>query len=161
VGAFVKDGYVPHVQNQLNTRFEPGDALTEMIAFQGEFKLFSRQHTLRSSFGLLNIAPVGEADRDGFMRYLDWLQRTDAKVDDKATSRNGHDQIITSLQQNLEGKSPLPVYFTWHPAEQPKGAVLVTSSAPAYNFSSANYLIISVPTMPAGGAKARARKKRA
>jgi hypothetical protein len=93
------------------------------------------------------------------MRYLDWLQRTDAKVDDKATSRNGHDQIVTSLQQNLEGKSPLPVFFTWHPAEEPKGAVLISSAAPAFNFSTKNYLIISVPTMRADRPKAGARKK--
>ena len=34
MGAFVPAGYVPHVQEQLNSRFAVGDALTEMIGFQ-------------------------------------------------------------------------------------------------------------------------------
>ena len=58
MGAFVADGYVPHVQEQVNSRFALGDALTEMIGFQKEFKLFSPPHTLRSAMTLLNIAPV-------------------------------------------------------------------------------------------------------
>ena len=49
MGAFVADGYVPHVQEQVNSRFDVGDALTEMIGFQNEFKLFSPPHTLRSA----------------------------------------------------------------------------------------------------------------
>src|SRR4029077_9157190 len=107
MGAFVKDGYVPHVQDQLNSRFAVGDALTEMIGFQKEFKLFSPDHTLRSSFTLLNIAPVEEKDRDGFLKYLDFLKRTGAEVNGQATRLTGHNQIIASLQENLESKRPM------------------------------------------------------
>ena len=57
MGALVADGYVPHVQDQINSRFAAGDALREMVGFQKEFKLFSLQHSLKSAFTLLNIAP--------------------------------------------------------------------------------------------------------
>ena len=90
MGAFVADGYVPHVQEQLNSRFAVGDALTEMIGFQKEFKLFSSPHTLRSAFTLLNIAPVGEKDREGFLRYLQALMKTKADVNGKPSNLSGH-----------------------------------------------------------------------
>jgi hypothetical protein len=159
MGAFVKDGYVPHVQDQLNSRFAVGDALTEMIGFQREFKLFSPDHTLRSSFTLLNIAPVEEKDRDGFLKYLDFLKRTGAEVNGQATRLTGHNQIIASLQENLESKRPMPVYFTWHPSDpSAKGVVQITSTEP-FSFSSKTFLTISVPTEPARRPKAGARKK--
>ena len=159
MGALVADGYVPHVQEQLNSRFI-GEALEEMIGFQKEFKLFSQQHSLTSSFTMLNIAPVGEKDRDGFLTYLKQLRKTTAEVDGKATRLNGHDQIITSLQENLESKRPSPVYFTWHPKGASRwGVVQVTSSDRALNFSSKTFLTISVPTVPADRPKAGARKK--
>src|SRR2546430_13406337 len=101
-------------KSRLNSRFI-GEALEEMIGFQKEFKLFSQQHSLTSSFTVLNIAPVGEKDRDGFLKYLEQLRKTTAEVDGKATKLNGHNQIIASLQENLESNRPSPVYFTWHP----------------------------------------------
>lgn len=158
MGAFVPAGYVPHVQEQLNSRFDAGDALTEMISFQKEFRLFSPPHTLRSAFTLLNIAPVGEKDREGFLKYLYMLMKTKADVNDKPSKLNGHDQILASLKENLEGPRPLPVYFTWHPGEMPKGIVHVTTGQP-FTFFAKNYLTISVPTVRAPRAKAGARKK--
>jgi hypothetical protein len=154
MGAFVPTGYVPHVQEQLNSRFALGDALTEMIGFQDEFKLFSPPHTLKSAFTLLNIAPVGEADREGFLKYLRLLMKTKADVDEEPSTLNGHDQILASLQKNLESKRPLPVYFTWHPGETPKGIVHVTSCEP-YSFSGDTYLTISVPTVKEKPSKKR------
>jgi hypothetical protein len=158
MGALVADGYVPHVQEQLNSRFI-GDALTEMIGFQKEFKLFSPQHSLVSSFTLLNIAPVGETDRKGFLTYLLQLKKTSAEIDGNATRLNGHDQIVASVQENLESKSPLPVYFTWHPAGGLKGVVQITSSTEPFSFSRTSFLTISVPTVPKGRPKPGTRKK--
>jgi hypothetical protein len=158
MGAFVAAGYVPHVQEQLNSRFAIGDALTEMIGFQYEFKLFSPPHTLRSAFTLLNIAPVGETDREGFLKYLRALMKTKADVDEGPSTLSGHDQILASLRMNLESKKPLPVYFTWHPGEYPKGIVHVTSGEP-YSFSGKTYLTISVPTVKEGRPKAGKREK--
>jgi hypothetical protein len=157
MGAFVPAGYVPHVQDQLNSRFAVGDALTEMIGFQKEFDLFSPPHTLRSAFTLLNIAPVGEKDREGFLKYLRSLMKTKANVDEEPSTLSGHDQILASLKKNLESKRPLPVYFTWHPGETPKGIFHVTSGEP-YSFSGETYLTISVPTIPEP--KAGKRKKK-
>ncbi|MBR0825823.1 hypothetical protein JQ596_09765 [Bradyrhizobium manausense] len=153
MGAFVPDGYVPHVQDQINSRFAVGDAIKEMAGFQKEFKLFSLEHSLISAFTLLNIAPVGEKDREGFLKYLEMLKKTGAQVDGQQTKYTGHDQIIVSLKGNLESKSPLPVYFTWHPGEKPKGQVLVVSRDQAFIFSSTNYLTISVPTVKPKGKK--------
>jgi hypothetical protein len=159
MGAFVAAGYVPHVQEQLNSRFAVGDALTEMIGFQYEFKLFSPPHTLRSAFTLLNIAPVGEQDRDGFLKYLRSLMKTKADVDEEPSTLSGHDQILASLRKNLESKKPSPVYFTWHPGETPKGIVHITSGEP-YSFSGEIYLTISVPTIREDRPKAGKRKKK-
>ena len=88
MGGLVADGYVPHVQEQLNSRFI-GEALDEMVQFQKEFEVFSPQHTLQMSFGLLNIAPVGEADRRGFFRYLKLLKGTLASSTARSHARTG------------------------------------------------------------------------
>jgi hypothetical protein len=69
MGGLVADSYVPDVLQQMNSRLI-GEALTEMVQFQKEFKVFSSQHTLETSFKLLNIAPVGDADRRGFFKFL-------------------------------------------------------------------------------------------
>jgi hypothetical protein len=149
MGGLVADGYVPHVQEQVNSRFI-GEALVEMVAFQKEFEVFSPQHTLEMSLGLLNIAPVGDADRKGFFRYLKLLRGTLASVDGKASRKNGHAQIIASLQENLKGGSKaMPVYFTCHPGEQPKGVVVISTGERPLNFSSKTFLQISVPTISA------------
>jgi hypothetical protein len=107
---------------------------------------------------LLNIAPVGEKDREGFLKYLRALMKTKADVDQEPSTLSGHDQILASIRMNLESKKPLPVYFTWHPGESPKGIVHVTSGEP-YSFSGTNYLTISVPTVKEGRPKAGKRKK--
>jgi hypothetical protein len=150
MGAFVADGYVPLVQAQVNIRFSPGDALTEMIAFQKEFSLFSSKHTLMSSFSLLNIAPLGDTEREGFYRYVERLNRVGATVNDQPSTLSGHDQIVASVQKNLLATSPKPVFFTYHPGGGKEGVVRVSTSTPL-SFSPKEYLTISVPTLPKKG----------
>jgi hypothetical protein len=153
MGAFVPDGYVPNVQEQINRRFI-GEALTEMVGFQKEFKLFSREnpyHSLQSSLTLLGIAPVEEKDRAGFYKFVNSLKKVGARVNDQPSQNNGHDQIIASLQDNLESKQPKPVRFDYHPSGGKKHEVLVTIGE-AFSFSSKTALLISVP-MIAGGKK--------
>ncbi|MET0444332.1 MAG: hypothetical protein ABW151_07135, partial [Pseudorhodoplanes sp.] len=72
---------------------------------------------------------------------------------------SGHDQIVATLQRNLEGSKPLSVHFTSHPAEQPKGIVKVTAGDHVFNFSSLVFLTISMPMINADRPKAGARKK--
>jgi hypothetical protein len=158
MGGLVADRYVPDVLHQLNSRLI-AEALDEMVQFQKEFKVFSPQHTLVMSFGLLNIAPVGEEDRKGFFRFLNLLKKTGASVDGKASRLNGHDQIVASLRDNLESSKPLSVHFTWHPAEHPKGVVKVTAGDRVLSFSPMVFLTISLPTIRADRPKAGARKK--
>jgi len=159
MGAFVADGYVANVQEQLNRRFI-GEALQEMVALQKEFKIFSLspKHSLGNSFKLIGIAPVEEKDRAGFFKYLEKLTKTGSRVDDQPKDKNGHDQIITSLKENLESNRPSPVYFDYHPSGGTKPEVLITTR-PSLSFSSKAFLNISVPTIPAGRLKAGARKK--
>ena len=44
----------------------------------------------------------------------------------------------------------MPVFFTWHPGERPKGVVLITSGDRVLSFSSKGFLTISVPTIMLG-----------
>src|SRR3954464_4016076 len=128
MGAFVPDGYVPNVQEQINRRFI-GDALTEMIGFQKEFTLFSLKdpsHSLQSSLTLLGIAPVEEKDRAGFYKFVNSLKKVGARVNDQPSQYNGHDQIILSLQENLGSTRPKPVRFDYHPSGGKKHEVLVS-----------------------------------
>jgi len=154
MGAFVPDGYVPNVQEQINRRFV-GDALKEMIGFQTEFTLFSLEdpcHSLQSSLTLLGIAPVEEKDRAGFYKFVNSLKKVGARVNDQPSAYNGHDQIIISLKENLESKQPKPVVFDYHPSGGKKHEVLVTIGE-AFSFSSKTALHISVPMIAAGKSK--------
>lgn len=158
MGALVADGYVPNVQEQLNRRFI-GEALEEMVKLQAEFKVFSSKHSLRDTAILLGIAPVEDKNRDGFLTYVDRLRKVGATVNGKATKLNGHDQIVASLRKNLESASPMPVNFTYHPSGGEKGTVEITT-APAFSFSRTQFLVISVPTVPADRPKAADRKNK-
>ncbi|KJC52924.1 hypothetical protein UP09_00860 [Bradyrhizobium sp. LTSP885] len=154
MGGLCADSYVPNVLTQINRRFM-GDALTEMIALQKEFKVFSPQHTLRSAFALLGIAPVEERDRNGFMIYFDRLKKTAAELDGTPTATSGHDQIMLSIQQNLESNNPKPVFFTNHASGRTKGTVRI-SYEQVLSFSSESFLTISFPMISAEAYKMKA-----
>jgi hypothetical protein len=158
MGGLVADRYVPDVLQQMSSRLI-AEALDEMVQLQKEFKVFSSQHTLETSFKLLNIAPIGEADRKGFYKFLNLLKKTGASVDGKPSKLSGHDQIVASLQDNLESRKPLSVHFTSHPAETPKGIVKVTAGDRVLNYSSLVFLTISMPMINADRPKAGVRKK--
>ena len=87
------------------------------------------------------------------------MKGTLASVDGKVSRKNGHAQIIASLQDNLESSRPIPVFFTWYPGERPKGVVLITSGERVLSFSSKGFLTISVPTISARRPKASKRNK--
>ena len=121
-----------------------------MIAFQHEFTVFSSDHTLMKSFSLLNIAPLGDTERDGFHRYLKRLMKIGSTVNDQPSELSGHNQIVSSVQKNLEGPRPKPVFFTYHPGGGKHAVVKVGLSTPL-SFSATEYLTISVPTLPKKG----------
>ena len=142
MGEFVREPTIPLIQVLLNLRFAPGDALTEMIAFQREFQLFSLKHSLKHSFALINTMPPDTRDRRGFTRYLDRLKHIGSNVE----GLSGHDGVITTLKNDLESKSPLPVYFTYHAATRSNVKVLVSNTTP-FVFSPNKYVTISLPTL--------------
>ncbi|MGB5905219.1 MAG: hypothetical protein WBF99_20215 [Xanthobacteraceae bacterium] len=146
MGGFVADKYVPFISVQLDLRFQ-GEALTEMVALQNEFNIFSQNHSLASAAALLNLAPPEAKDRRGWFRFLDGLKKVPSDVADMS----GHDRIISVLKKNLKAKPPMQVHFTWHPAKSEHGVTVTTK--PAFSFSSTEYITISVPTGRASGRK--------
>lgn len=143
MGAFVKDHSVPSMHAQMNARFAPGDPLKEMIALQKEFQIFSLEHSLRQSFALIHIAPHYADEREGFLRYYDWLKRRSGS---DVRGMNGHDRIITVIKNDLESKDPLPIYFTSHLATPRNIKVLSSVKAPLH-FSRQRYRTISLPNL--------------
>ncbi|MBN9043755.1 MAG: hypothetical protein BGP05_15955 [Rhizobiales bacterium 62-47] len=147
MGGFVADKQVPSIIVQLDMRFQ-GEALTEMVGLQKEFKIFSGRHTLASAAALLDLAPGGK-DRRGWFLFLNGLK----KVPSDVARLNGHDRIISALKKNLEAKSPMQVHFTSHPASATPG-VTVTLERP-FSYSRTEFLTISAPTGRASGGKSK------
>src|SRR5262245_31411169 len=111
---------------QLNYRFGAGDAIKEMARLQKEFKVFSADHALADAFLLLGIGP---RDRYQNGRWARFLRTTLRRYKSQTRGVNGHDIIVKALQDNLEAKLPLPVFFTVHKySEHPE--ILVTVGRP-------------------------------
>jgi hypothetical protein len=145
MGGIVEDRYLQSIQAQLNLRFGPGDAIEEMVGLQREFKIFSRKHLLSQIAGLLDIGPQERDQRLKWYRYLDNLR----KFKSDRPAQNGHDRIVSALKQNLESRSPLPVFFDWHPGgKDPIVWARKPVDVPNLFFSRQKYLNISVPVRP-------------
>jgi hypothetical protein len=152
MGAIVQHPHVFHMLGRLNSRFSEGDPIVEMSALQQEFAVFSDDHDLRASLSVLGLAPSGQAERQDWLSFLDYLKT----LPSSDPSLNGHDLIRAILRQNLEGAAS-PVFFQYHEASaEPR--VLVSEAAPL-TFSKTQYLVVSVPTQNAREAKRQAVKK--
>ena len=98
MGGYLPDINVAGLLDQFNLRFGPGEAIKEMLALQKEFDVFSEHHTLRDSFGLLNLAPANHwGHRSGWYKYLDGLK----KYPSDRKSQNGHDRVNSALRDHL------------------------------------------------------------
>ena len=142
MGMFIEDSTTIDVLAQLNNRFGPGEALKEMVALQREFQLFALNHSLRSTFAALRIVPADATERARWYRFLERLRGY--KSDTGGVS--GHDRIITAVKGGLEAKTPIPIFFGYHPAHQDP-RVTVTQNQPL-SFSRETYIHISIPTRP-------------
>jgi hypothetical protein len=142
MGFFIEDGTTLDVLTQLNTRFGPGEALTEMVGLQREFQLFALNHSLRKTFSALHIVPADSSERARWFKFLERLRGYKSDVD----KMNGHDRIISAIKDGLEAKTPVPIFFGYHPAHQDP-RVTVTRSQPL-TFSRETYILISIPTRP-------------
>ena len=158
MGDLLLDSTTTDVLVRLNKRFSP-DELTEMVALQKEFEIFSSVRRLRESFALLGIVPADRVERERWYRYLDKLHGY--KSDMQGLS--GHDRIMKALADALEAEQPMPVYFDVHRAVD-DNRVTVAVGSPVV-FSLATYSTISIPTTPSGVVREQAaeaaRKRRA
>ena len=134
----------------LNARFGPGDPLREMVAVHKEFNVFSGNYTLRQSYRLLHLVPSDHGERRLFYRFLDQLKNHPSDQD----GVNGHDRIVKARRENLESRSPLPIYTKTHRARD-DNRVVVTQGQPIAHEDQV-YLIISTPILLPGEAPRRA-----
>jgi hypothetical protein len=142
MGGLVQDHLVPSFLEDLNLRFSPGDSIKEMAKLQAEFEIFSEKHSLKESFGLLNVGPLENwAQRRGWNRYLDSLK----KLPSDQPGQSAHDRIVAVLQRNLESKDPRPVHFIPHVIAARTPGLLVRPDEQPLVFSSQSYLTISLP----------------
>jgi hypothetical protein len=139
---------------QVNARFAEGDPIREMAALQREFAVFSGKHDLQASAAVLGLVPAGSKEREGWLKYLEYLKT----VDSPGSSLNGHDLIRDLLKRNLEGAAS-PVHFEIHDGEKDPH-VRVKEPQPQVAFSQTAYLVVSVPTWSEEAAKRRAVKLR-
>jgi hypothetical protein len=149
MGNITRDDTVREIQYQMNSRFAPGEPLREMVAIQKEFRIFSEQYSLRQAYRLLHIVPHDFRERELYFRYLDLLKNFASDQEDV----NGHDRIVRARQENLESDDPLPMFWQTHPA-MVDNRVTVTRGRPLPH-ETQEYVIISVPTLPAGDRASR------
>lgn len=154
MGAFVNPRNAFHMGGQVNARFAEGDPITEMVALQRAFGIFSNRHDLKDSAAVLGLVPSGREEREGWFDFLDSLK----SLDSSQASQNGHDLIRDALKRNLEGPAS-PVHFKVHDGEDDP-RVLVADPQPLIAFSTAAYVVVSVPTWTLEAAKRRAVKLR-
>jgi hypothetical protein len=149
MGIAINDSTTLDILVQLNKRFEP-EGLTEMIALQKEFQIFSAKHSLQSSFALLGIVPVDWSERRRWYRFLEQLKTYPSDLADVS----GHDRVIKAFKDDLEAREPLPVSFRCHKAtDDPR--VIVSKGLPII-FSLDTYVVVSIPTTPGRVARQQA-----
>jgi hypothetical protein len=154
----MKDSTTLDILVQLNKRFEVGDAITEMVELQKEFKIFSPEHSLRHSFALLGIVPSDWSERKRWYKFLDYLKTYESDRPDI----DGNTRVIQAFIEDLESEKPLPITIRCHEArENPR--VFVYTGRPVI-FSLEEHCVISIPTTPGRNAReeaaATARRRR-
>jgi len=158
MGARIKDSTTSDVLVQLNKRFDV-ETLSELVALQKEFKIFSAKHSLRQSFALLGLVPAEASERARWYSFLDFLRTY--KSDLKGV--NGHDRVVKLFKNNLGSSRPLPVHVTCHAAAD-DAHVKVSQGQPII-FSLEKYAVLSIPTTPGRVARQQAadtaKKRRA
>jgi len=142
----MKDSTTLDILVQLNRRFEAGDAITEMVALQREFQVFSPDHSLQHSFALLSLVPRDWSERKRWYKFLEHLKTygSDLEVDHEIV--NGHDRVIRAIADDLASETPKPVTIRCHSAkDDPR--VTVSTGMPVI-FSLDEHVVISIPTTP-------------
>ena len=145
MGGYLPDINVAGLLEQLNLRFGPNQAITEMLVLQREFNVFSREHSLEHSFGLLNVAPSNHwGHRRGWYKYLSSLTQYPSDRE----GENGHDRVISALREHLEKEEPIPVHFTSHDSNSDKRVKVSDRPERALPYSTQEFLVVSLPMTP-------------
>ena len=138
----------------LNKRFGPG-GIGELVELQKEFKIFSSDHTLGSSFRLLGIMPC---DMLQSSRWFDFLARLE-KYPSDVPNLNGAERVIAAFEQTLKPtpEKPPPLHVTTHSMKEDPRVTFVLEAHPLI-FTTQSYRVLSIPTKPAKEAKQEAAK---
>jgi hypothetical protein len=153
MGDFINDSTTSDILVQMSRRFD-AEHLSEMVALQNEFKVFSAKHSLRQSFALLGIVPADASERQGWYRFLDFLNKYKSDL----PNVTGHDRMVKAIQKNLEAETPLPMTMICHAAADDLSLKIAQGKPLIY--SSDDHIIISIPTTPRGQARPRAAKSK-
>jgi hypothetical protein len=143
MGSYVSHSCTIDLIAQKNNRFAAGDAIREMVALQREFKIFTAQHSLYSSFTLLNIKASNPSEQAGWRNFLDLIRTYSSDRE----GVNGHDRWVQAYQENLEiepESNVLPMHVTVHSNEDPK--VRVYTEKPTILIPD-DHVIVSIPVI--------------
>jgi hypothetical protein len=144
MGSITRDDTTAEIIYQVNSRFSPGEPLREMVAIQKEFQIYSDKYSLRQAARLMNVVPRDFKERQRWFLYLDHLKTYPSDQD----GVNGHDRVVSARKKNLESDAPLPMFVKTHlAADDDRVTVSVGRPVP---HEAQEYLVISVPTVPAG-----------
>jgi len=137
------DYFIEPLLDILNMRFAPGAAIREMASLQKRFGIFKVGRSFRDSVRIINA--VGEDRRANrrWFRLLRWLRQVGSD-----SEQNGSERIVSALVENLEGRTPKPVYFTYHVSTKSNPQVQITPNMAAVSFMRDRYLTISIPLIP-------------
>ena len=145
MGGITDDRTVFEMVHKLNDRFSPGVPIREMATIQKEFGVFSESYSLKQTYRLLHLVPDDFNARKRWFIFLDHLKTYPSDQD----GVNGHDRVVRARQENLECGEPLPIYTTTHLAAD-DDRVTVSRGRPVPH-ETQEYLVISMPTVPAAG----------
>jgi hypothetical protein len=154
MGDMVSDSATRDVIGQINARFEAGDSIVEMAELQKRFKIFSTDHSLYDMWLLLGIKASDPPERD---RWRRWTEKYLTKLDSDLKGVSGHDRLVRAFRENLESKTPAPMYYKHHLHKDDPRVVVTRGSGPLH--SREEHVVMSIPIKPAK-AKRKARARR-
>lgn len=145
------DVLISGLLNKLNVRFAPSEeghedvsGIQELAALHKEFGIFSEKHSFRSCVAVLNLAGSENWElKKRWYKLLDSL----TKIPSDKEGQSGNDRIISTLKDNLESKTPVPVYFTSHDSRQDRRVLVKTDDSPVF-YLTRKFITISLPMKP-------------
>jgi hypothetical protein len=142
MGSSIQDTTTSDMIYLLNKRFGI-DGILEMVELQTEFHVFSADHSLQHSFGLLGITPCDPFERERWYKFLELLKTYPSDL----PKVNGHDRVVKAYKDNLEGEPTICVFIDVHLKEKDPRVTVYEGQPILYSLQT--YLVISIPVTPA------------